>query len=325
MSRAVFVTRLGGPEVLELRDVAVPAPGPGEVLLRQTAVGLNYIDVYFRTGLYQGPTPPFVPGLEAVGVVEALGEGVEGLAAGDRVGYAGRPLGAYAERRAVPADLLVALPEAVSDEDAAALLLKGMTAQYLLRRTVRVQPGDTILVHAAAGGVGLVLCQWARHLGATVIGTAGSAEKAELAAAHGCRHPLLYREEDWVARTRELTGGRGVRVVYDAVGAATFQGSLDCLARLGTMVSFGNASGPPPPIEVLELARRGSLTLSRPSLMDYTATRAELVECARELFDVVASGAVRAHVGARRPLAEAAEAHRALEARETSGATVLVP
>lgn len=324
MTRVVLVTRLGGPEVLELAELEVGAPGAGEVRLRQTAIGLNFIDIYYRTGLYPGPDPPFVPGVEAAGVVEELGQGVTEVAVGDRVGYAG-PLGAYAAERLITAERLVPLPDGVTDEEAAALMLKGLTARYLLRRTYRVVEGDVILIHAAAGGVGLILCQWARHLGAVVIGTVGSEEKAELARQHGCQYPLLYRTQDWVARVRELSGGRGVPVVYDSVGAATFEGSLDCLAPLGTMVSFGNASGPPPAIEVLELARRGSLVLTRPTLWNYVETRADLLEAADELLEAQQAGALRARIGARAPLEEAAQAQRALEGRRTSGATVLVP
>lgn len=325
MTRAIRVRALGGPEVLSFDEVIVGEPGPGEARVRHTAIGLNFIDVYFRTGLYPGPEPPFVLGLEAAGVVEAVGAEVAEVAMGDRVAYAARPLGAYSEARVLPADRLVRLPDGIDDETAAAIMLKGMTAQYLLRRTHHVEAGETILVHAAAGGVGTLLCQWARHLGATVIGTVGSEEKAELARAHGCDHPILYREEDFVRRTRELTDGAGVPVVYDSVGAATFTGSLDCLAPLGTMVSFGQSSGSPPPLELGELARRGSLFLTRPSLLDYTRERGDLVASAEEVFAVVGSGAVRARIGARWPLAEASGAHAALEGRATQGATVLLP
>jgi len=334
VTRAIRVRALGGPEVLSFDEVTVGEPGPGEARVRHTAIGLNFIDVYFRTGLYPGPELPFVLGLEAAGVVEAVGADVAEIAAiaaiaeiaiGDRVAYACRPLGAYAEARILPADRLVRLPDGIDDETAAAIMLKGMTAQYLLRRTYRVEAGVTILVHAAAGGVGTLLCQWAKHLGATVIGTVGSEEKAELARAYGCDHPILYREEDFVRRTRELTDGAGVPVVYDSVGAATFTGSLDCLAPLGTMVAFGQSSGAPPPLELGELARRGSLFLTRPSLLDYTRERVDLVASAEEVFAVVGSGAVRTRIGARWPLDEAAGAQAALEGRLTQGATVLLP
>lgn len=325
MTTAVRVTRHGGPEVLEVADLDPGEPGPGEVRLRQTAVGLNYIDVYHRSGLYPGPEPPFVLGVEAAGVVERAGAGVAELRPGDRVAYAGGPLGAYAAERVFPAERLVPVPDGVDDETAAAVLLKGLTVHYLLRSTYPLRGGETILVHAAAGGVGLLLCQWAAALGATVIGTVGDDAKAELARAHGCHHPVVYRDRDWAAEVRERTGGVGVAVVYDAVGAATFEGSLAVLARRGMLVSFGNASGPPPPLDVLELSRRGSLFLTRPSLFDYVADRDELLERARDLFGLVAEGRLAPYVGARRPLVEAADAHRDLEARATRGSTLLVP
>ncbi|ROR34112.1 quinone oxidoreductase family protein [Inmirania thermothiophila] len=325
MAKAIRIHEHGGPEVLRLEEVEVGEPGPGEVRLRQTAVGLNFIDVYHRTGLYPLPALPAVLGMEGAGVVEAVGEGVTEVRPGDRVAYAGLPVGAYAEVRLIPAHRLVPLPDDIDDVQAAGVMLQGMTAQYLLRRTYRVQAGETILVHAAAGGVGLILCQWARHLGATVIGTVGSAEKAELARAHGCHHPVNYREEDFVARVRELTGGEGVPVVYDSVGRDTFMGSLDCLRPLGMMVSFGQASGPVPPLDIGVLAQKGSLYLTRPTLMTYTARREDLLASARELFEVVRSGAVRIEVRQTYPLAEAAQAHRDLEARRTTGSTVLIP
>ena len=324
MATTIRFHSTGGPEVLRVEQQAVPAPGPGEALVRHTAVGLNYIDTYHRSGLYPVELPSGL-GIEAAGVVESVGEGVTGLGAGDRVAYAGGPLGAYSEARVMPARVLVPLPAGVDDAQAAAAMLKGMTAQYLLRRTHRVEPGETILVHAAAGGVGLIMCQWAKHLGATVIGTVGSDEKAALAARHGCDHPVVYTREDFTARVRELTGGRGVPVVYDSVGRSTWAGSLDCLQPLGLMVSFGNASGPVEPFAPTLLAAKGSLFLTRPSLMAYTASREDLLATAGDLFDVMLSGAVKMEIGQTFPLARAAEAHRALEGRRTVGSTLLVP
>jgi NADPH:quinone reductase len=324
MTGVVRVHETGGPEVLKFEQVELGSPGPGQALIRQTAVGLNFIDVYFRSGLYPAPGLPFVPGQEGAGVVDALGEGVSEVRVGQRVAYAG-PLGAYAERRLIPADRLVPVPDGISDEQAAAMMLKGMTAHYLLRRTFRVQPGQTILFHAAAGGVGLIACQWAKHLGATVIGTVGSADKAELARAHGCDHPIRYDQEDVVARVRELTGGKGVPVVYDSVGQATFQRSLDCLAPLGMLVTFGQSSGKVPPFDTAVLAQKGSLFLTRPTLMTYVAARSDLLAAAKELFEVVQSGAVRIQINQRYPLRAAAEAHHALEGRQTVGSTILLP
>ena len=325
MTGVVRVHEVGGPEVLRYENVEVGSPGPGQVLLRQTAVGLNFIDVYFRTGLYPPPQLPFVPGLEAAAVVEALGDGVRDLQVGQRVAYASPPIGAYAERRLLPADRLVALPEGISDEQAAAMMLKGMTAQYLLRRTYRVQSGQTVLFHAAAGGVGLIACQWAKHLGATVIGTVGNEAKADLARAHGCAHVIRYDREEVVARVREITGGKGVPVVYDSVGQATFERSLECLAPMGMLVSFGQSSGKIPPVDLGILSQKGSLYVTRPTLMTYTAERADLVASANELFDVVQRGAVRIEINQRFPLHDAAEAHRALEGRRTTGSTLLLP
>lgn len=325
MTGVVRVHEVGGPEVLRYENVEVGSPGPGQVLLRQTAVGLNFIDVYFRTGLYPPPQLPFVPGLEAAAVVEALGDGVRDLQVGQRVAYASPPIGAYAERRLMPADRLVALPEGISDEQAAAMMLKGMTAQYLLRRTYRVQSGQTVLFHAAAGGVGLIACQWAKHLGATVIGTVGNEAKADLARAHGCAHVIRYDREEVVARVREITGGKGVPVVYDSVGQATFERSLECLAPMGMLVSFGQSSGKIPPVDLGILSQKGSLYVTRPTLMTYTAERADLVASANELFDVVQRGAVRIEINQRFPLHDAAEAHRALEGRRTTGSTLLLP
>ena len=325
MSKAIRIHEYGGPEVLRWEDVEVGAPGPGQLRVRHAAVGLNYIDVYHRTGLYPLPSLPWTLGMEGAGQVEAVGEGVTEFKAGDRVAYASPPVGAYAEVRLVPADRVVALPDTIDDRTAAAMMLQGMTAQYLLRRTYRVRPGDAILLHAAAGGVGLIASQWARDLGATVIGTVGNDDKAELARAHGCHHVIVYSRENFAERVREITGGQGVAVVYDSVGQATFMGSLDCLRPLGTMVSFGNASGPVPPFEPGILAAKGSLFLTRPTLMTYTAKRADLVASAAELFEVVGNGVVKIEVRQTYPLAETAQAHRDLEARQTTGSTVLLP
>lgn len=324
MTRAVVIDRTGGPEVLEYRETPLAAPGPGEVTLAQEAVGLNYIDVYHRTGLYPVPSLPAVIGMEGAGVVEAVGEGVETLKPGDRVAYAG-VLGAYAQRRNMPAERLVPLPDGIGFDQAAAMMLQGMTAQYLTRRTYRVEAGDRVLLHAAAGGVGLIAAQWLSHLGATVIGTVGSEPKAELARAHGCHHVINYRTEDFVDRVRELTGGEGVDVVYDSVGKATFAGSLDCLRPLGMMVSFGNASGAVPPFEPGLLAQKGSLFFTRPTIMHYIASTEDLLRTATDLFDVVRSGVVRIEVNQRYPLSEAARAHRDLEARATTGSSILLP
>jgi NADPH2:quinone reductase len=307
-----------------LEDVDPGAPARGEVQLRHTAIGLNYIDVYDRTGLYPMPLPGIL-GREAAGVVTALGRGVRGLRIGDRVAYVHNQPGTYCELRNVPAAKLVKLPKAISDEQAAALMLKGLTAHYLLRRTYRVKRGDWVLVHAAAGGVGLLLTQWARALGARVIGVVGNDTKAALAKRHGCQHVLITGRDAVVTRVRELTKGAGVAVVYDSVGKDTFMESLDCLRPLGMMVSYGNASGPPPAISPLELSKRGSLFLTRPSLFAYIASRSELEAAARELFAVVKSGKVRIRIGQRYPLERAADAHRDLEARRTTGSTVLIP
>lgn len=325
MPRAIRIHRPGGPEEMRWEEVAVASPGAGQVRLRQTAVGVNYIDVYHRTGLYPLPEMPAVLGMEAAAVVTEAGEGVTDLRPGQRVAYASPPVGAYAEERLMPADRLVPLPEAIDDRTAAAMMLQGMTAQYLLRRTYPVQPGDAVLIHAAAGGVGLIACQWASHLGATVIGTVGSDDKATLARANGCAHPIVYTREDFVARVREITGGAGVAVVYDGIGKDTFSGSLDCLRPMGMMVSFGNASGPVPAFEPGILSAKGSLFLTRPTLMHYTAKRADLLARADDLFRVVQDGAVRITVNQTYPLAEAAQAHRDLEGRKTTGSTVLLP
>lgn len=325
MSKAIRIHRTGGPDQLRWEDVGVGAPAPGQVLLRQTAVGLNYIDVYHRTGLYPLPSLPAVLGMEAAGVVEAVGPGVSGLRPGQRIAYASPPVGAYAERRLMPADRLVLVPDDIDDVQAAGMMLQGMTAQYLLRRTYRVQPGDAILVQAAAGGVGQILCQWGRHLGAVVIGTVGSDEKAKIARDAGCEHVIVYSRENFAGRVREITGGAGVAVVYDGVGKSTFAGSLDSLRMLGMLVSYGNASGPVPPFEPGILSQKGSLFFTRPTLMHYTAKAEDLQASARELFDVVGSGAVRIAVSQTYPLSEAAQAHRDLEARKTTGSTVLLP
>ena len=325
MTHAIRIHEYGGPEVLRWEEVAVGDPGPGELRIRHGAIGLNYIDVYHRTGLYPLPALPWTLGMEGAGRVEAVGTGVSEFKVGDRVAYASPPVGAYAEVRLMPADRVVALPDAIDERAAAAMLLQGMTAQYLLRRSYRVQAGDTILLHAAAGGVGLIASQWARHLGATVIGTVGSEAKAALARAHGCDHVIDYRRENIVERVREITGGAGVAVVYDSVGKDTFMDSLDCLRPLGMMVSFGNASGPVPAFEPGLLAAKGSLFFTRPSLMHYTARRADLLASAAELFAVVTGGAVKIEVNQTYPLAETAQAHRDLEARQTTGSTVLLP
>ena len=324
MSKAITFETTGGPEVLRWVDVEVGEPGDGQVRLRHTAVGLNFIDTYHRTGLYPLELPSGI-GLEAAAAVDAVGDGVEDVQVGDRVAYASPPPGAYAQERLMPADRLVKLPRSVDDRTAAAAMLKGMTAQYLLRRVFHVRPGDTVLFHAAAGGVGLIACQWAKRLGATVIGTVGSEEKAELARAHGCDHTIVYTREDFVPRVREITDGVGVPVVYDSVGADTWDGSLDCLSRFGTLVSFGNSSGPVPPFAPTTLSTKGSLFLTRPTLFHYTAERDDLVDSANELFEVLADGSVEVEVNQTYPLADAAQAHRDLEARANTGSTVLLP
>ncbi|HRW60578.1 MAG TPA: quinone oxidoreductase [Defluviicoccus sp.] len=325
MPHAIVLSETGGPENLRWQEVTVGEPGPCQVRLRHTAIGLNFIDVYHRTGLYPLPSLPAVIGLEAAAVVEAVGPGVSDLTVGSRVAYASPPAGAYAEVRLMPADRLVALPDGIDDAHAAAMMLKGMTAEYLLCRTYKVKAGDTILVHAASGGVGLIVCQWAKHLGVQVIGTVGSDAKAELARAHGCDHPIVYTRENFVDRVKALTGGAGVAVVYDSVGKDTFMGSLDCLAPMGMMVSFGNASGAVPAFEPGILSAKGSLFLTRPTLMTYTAKRADLVASARALFEVVLKGAVTIEINQRYPLRDAAQAHRDLEARKTTGSTLLMP
>ena len=324
MSLTIRVSRHGGPEVLETVDELLPLPAAGEVRLRHTAVGLNFIDTYFRAGVYKAPLPHGL-GQEAAGIVEALGEGVTDFAIGQRVAYGTGPLGAYAECRNVAASRLVAIPDTVSDEAAAALMLKGMTAYYLLHLTHRVARGETLLVHAAAGGVGAALVPWAKHLGARVIGTAGSPDKAALATAAGCDAVILYREQDVATEVRRLTDGRGVDVVYDSVGRDTFAGSIDSLRPRGLFVSYGNASGKAPPFEPVLLADKGSLFFTRPTLAHYTATRAELDAAAQAVFAAVASGIITPQVRQRWPLRDAAAAHRAMESRQTTGASVLLP
>ena len=324
MPNVVMIHAHGGPEVLRWETADPGEPGPGEVLVRQTAVGLNFLDVYERTGLYPAQLPMGL-GREAAGIVEQVGAKVRNFSPGDRVAYVSAQPGAYAEQRVTPADRLVRIPDGVSDRLAAAAMLKGLTAHYLLRRTYRVRKGSNVVVHAAAGGVGLIAVQWARHLGAQVIGVVGSESKAALASESGCHHVLIPGRDELAPKVRELTGGAGADVVYDSVGKDTFFSSLDSLCRLGMMVSFGNSSGPPPEIHPLELGKRGSLFLTRPTLFDYTVTRAELIRAARELFEVIGSGAVRIEIGQTWPLRDVAEAHRALEARQTIGSTVLLP
>ena len=324
MNHAIRVHEYGGPEALVWEEVPLPAPKPGEALVRHRAIGLNYIDVYFRTGLYKAPTLPATIGMEASGVVEAVGEGVTHVAPGDRVAYATAPIGAYAEARSIKADRLVKLPGAVTDEQAAAMMLQGMTACFLLTRTYKVQPGQTILVHAAAGGVGLIMVQWAKALGCTVIGCVSTEEKAALVRAHGADH-VVVGIETLPARVKEITGGAMLPVVFDSVGRDTFMTSLDCLAPFGMMVSYGNASGPVAIADIGVLAAKGSLYLTRPTLATYTAKREDLEYCANALFDVVAKGKVKINVNQRFALKDAAEAHRALEARRTTGSTILLP
>ena len=322
MTYAIRVHQQGGPDVLQWEAVDVPDPGPGEVRLRHTAVGLNFIDVYHRSGLYPLPLPSGI-GLEAAGVVEAVGAGVAGLEVGQRVAYATLPLGAYAQARCIPAERVVPIPDSISDETAAAMMLQGMTVEYLLCRTYPVQAGETILFHAAAGGVGLIACQWARAAGVTLIGTAGSAEKAELARTHGAAHVINYREENVVERVRDLTDGQGVSVVYDSVGADTWLMSLDCLRPRGMMVSFGNASGPVTDVNLGILAQKGSLYVTRPTLMAYTAKTEEMRASAAAVIDRVAAGTIKVPVNQSYPLENAAAAHRDLEARKTTGSTIL--
>lgn len=323
MPKAIRFHQTGGPEVLRLEDVQVGDPGPGEVRVRHAAIGVNFIDVYHRSGIYPLPLPSGV-GVEAAGVIEAVGAGVTHVRAGDRVAYVALG-GAYAEARVLPADRLVKLPDDIPDRTAAGMMLKGLTVRSFVRRTYPVKAGDTVLVHAAAGGVGLIMAQWLKAVGATVIGTVGSDEKAKIARAHGCDHVIVYTREEFPKRVREITGGAGVAVVYDSVGKATFDGSLDSLRPLGLMVSFGNASGAVPPFDIGVLGRKGSLFLTRPTVFSYIAKREDLEQAAAELFDMVRTGKVKVEVSRTWPLAQAAEAHRALEARQTTGSLVLLP
>ncbi|MBV9824785.1 MAG: quinone oxidoreductase [Alphaproteobacteria bacterium] len=321
MVQAIRLAKTGGPEVLEWQTVEVGRPGDGQVRLRHTAVGLNYIDTYQRSGLYPMAMPSGL-GSEAAGIIEEVGPGVSGLKAGDRVAYAGGPLGAYSESRVMPADRLVPVPDGITDQQAAAMMLKGMTAWYLIRRTHAVKPGETILIHAAAGGVGLIVCQWAKHLGATVIGTVGDEEKGRLAKANGCDHAINYRKEDFVARVGEITSGKKLPVVYDSVGKDTFMKSLDCLAPLGLLALFGQSSGSVPPFDLGILAGKGSLFVTRPTLNTYTASRDDLLTASSDLFDVVKKGVVKLAINQTYPLRDAAQAHRNLQDRKTTGSTV---
>ena len=324
MVKAIRISRSGGPEVMDYVDVEVGEPGPGEVRIRQAAIGLNYIDVYFRTGAYPQEFPAGL-GMEGAGTIEVVGAGVTHVKVGDRVAYASRPTGAYAEARVMPAAVLVRLPDAISFETGAAMMLQGLTVQYLFRRTFPLKGGETILFHAAAGGVGLIACQWARALGVTMIGTVGSDEKAALAKSHGCVHTINYNTENFVERVKEITAGQGVPVVYDSIGKDTFTGSLDCLSPLGLLVSYGSASGPVPPFGLQELASRGSLFVTRPTLFTYAAKREDLEAMAGELFGMVESGKVKIEINQRYALKDVAQAHRDLEARKTTGSTILLP
>ena len=324
MAKAIVVHELGGPEVLKWEEVPDAAPGPGQARVRHTAIGVNFVDVYFRTGLYKSPALPFVPGQEAAGVVEAIGPDVTDLKVGDRVAYAFVP-GAYTEARNVAAARLVPLPDDIDDRTAAAVMLKGMSAQYLLLRAGRVRRGDTILFHAAAGGVGLLACQWAKHLGVRVIGTVSTAEKARLAFENGCEHVINYTKESFVHRVHEITHGEGVAVAFDSVGKITFRATLDCIRARGLMVAFGQSSGSIPPFDISLLSIKGSLFLTRPTLASYIGTRPELLETSNDLFDVLRSGVVKAHISRTLKLEQVAEAHRELEARHTTGSMVLEP
>jgi NADPH2:quinone reductase len=322
--KAIRIEKTGGPEVMQFVDVEVPPPGVGEVRLRHTAIGLNFIDTYHRTGLYPVPLPSGL-GLEAAGIVEAVGSGVKGFKAGDRVAYGSGPIGAYSQARNIPVAKLVKIPKAIPDETAAAMMLKGMTARYLLRATYKVKRGDTILFHAAAGGTGSIACQWAKALGAKVIGTVGSDDKAALARANGCAHVINYNTENVVERVKEITQGQGVPVVYDGVGQATVNISLDCLRPRGLLVNFGNASGAVRNFDLLQLSAKGSLYVTRPTLMTYTATAKDFKETADDLVAIVKSGKVKFAINQRYPLADAAQAHRDLESRKTTGQTILIP
>lgn len=324
MTHAIRFHEPGGPEVLQWEEVEVGTPGPGEVQLRHTAIGVNYIDTYHRTGLYPVPLPSGL-GIEAAGIVEQVGPKVKDLKAGDRVAYAGGPPGAYAQARVMRADRLVKLPKTITDQQAAAVMLKGMTAEYLLRRTYKVRPGETILIHAAAGGVGLIMCQWAKALGAKVIGTVSTEAKAALAKRYGCHFPIVTSRENFVDRVRQITRGKGLGVAYDSIGKDTYMGSLDCLAPRGLLVMFGNASGAVPPFDPLLLSAKGSLYVTRPTLIHYTATREELLTSATALFRMVGAGKVKVAINQTYPLRDAAQAHRDLEARKTTGSTILLP
>jgi len=324
MSRAIRIHTPGGPEAMKWEEVAVGDPGQGEARVRHTAVGVNYIDTYHRSGLYKVPLPSGL-GSEGAGVVEAVGAGVDGVKPGDRVAYCGGPLGSYSEARVMPAERLVKLPDGISDRVAATLMLKGLTTQYLFRQIYKLKAGDTILFHAAAGGVGLIACQWARALGVTMIGTVGSDEKAELAKANGCTHTIVYTRENFVERVKALTGGKGVPVVYDGIGKDTFPASLDCLVPRGLFVSYGNASGPVPPFDILLLSQKGSLMVTRPTLFTFANNRENIAAMSGELFDLVKSGKIVSEPRQTVPLKDAADAHRALESRKTTGATILVP
>jgi NADPH2:quinone reductase len=324
MVKGIVIHEAGGPDVLKWEDVEVKEPGPGEARIRHKAIGLNFVDVYLRVGLYKPAGYPYIPGSEGAGEVVAIAPDVTSVKPGDRVAYSGNT-GAYAEERLIAADRLIKLPDSIDFRTAAAMTLKGLTAQFLLRQTFPVKPGQTILIHAAAGGVGSIVCQWANHLGATVIGTVGSEEKAKLARAHGCHHVINYRQENFVERVKEITNGQKCHVVYDSVGKDAFPGSLDCLRQRGMWVLFGQSSGPAPPLEMQMLNQRGSLFATRPSLFAYAAAREELERMAAELLDVVSKGIVKIEIGQEFPLSKAADAHRALEGRKTSGATVLVP
>jgi NADPH:quinone reductase len=321
MPHAIRFHKTGGPEVLQWEDVAVGKPGPGEARVRHTAIGLNYVDTYVRSGLYPAPLPSGL-GAEAAGIVEEVGPDVSDIKPGDRVAYGNSPVGAYAEVRVMPAHRLVVLPKGISDQQGAAMMLKGLTAQYLIRQTFKVKKGDTILFHAAAGGVGLIACQWAKSLGATVIGTVGSDEKAKLAKAHGCDHPIIYTREDFVERVKELTKGEKLPVVYDSVGKDTFAKSLDCLRPTGLMVSFGQASGSVGPLDLGIFGQKGSLFFTRPTLNTYAAKRSDMLAMSKDLFDAVTSGAVKIEVNQTYPLKDAAQAHRDLQSRKTTGSTV---
>jgi NADPH2:quinone reductase len=324
MPRAIRIHAPGGPEAMQWEEVAVGDPGGGEARVRHTAVGVNYIDTYHRSGLYKVPLPSGL-GSEGAGVVEAVGAGVDWVKAGDRVAYCGGPLGSYSEARVMPADRLVKLPDGISDRVAATLMLKGLTTQYLFRQICPLKAGDTILFHAAAGGVGLIACQWARALGVNMIGTVGSDEKAALAKANGCTHTIVYTKENFVERVKALTGGKGVPVVYDGIGKDTFPASLDCLSPRGLFVSYGNASGPVPPFDILLLSQKGSLMVTRPTLFTFAKDRESIAAMSGELFDLVKAGRIVSEPRQTFPLKDAAEAHRALESRRTTGATILVP